>query len=367
MVGRMPWEKMYIGGDEDKIEGVPETVEMPQKEIESVNSKRQMILKVFNQDCRSNTIDEWKRVAKKHKETFKRHDKTWDLEDTFLQECFTKVVTEKIENKTLSFFPAEEEGADRDIGKVLKQIEQLKITPAVVCLGQPMLKALNAVEGFLIKLQEGHVAYTESDFLVMSTFQRRVVNASAAFVCMRVEEKQVRSSPYFGKKHVFGRLALEYGYQKVQASEAKNALRTLESPVLKDLKMFKFYLSVTTQNHIKSLLKVAYQMHKTKLLGGCIEDKKDDELGNGEAEVPVLADSKNAEATKKHKVGVKKLMSLMKPASLASSSSAEVKLTPSQANKQKAAFQKKASKAEEGLSKLFGKKAIVDVTEVKGS
>ena len=152
--------------------------------------------------------------------------------------------------KHCRFLPVEEEGADRDIGKVLKQIEQLKITPAVVCLGQPMLKALNAVEGFLIKLQEGHVAYTESDFLVMSTFQRRVVNASAAFVHMRVEEKQPRSSPYFGKRHVFGRLALEYGDQKVQASEEKNVLKTLEPPVLKDLNMFKFYLNGPTQNPI---------------------------------------------------------------------------------------------------------------------
>ena len=351
---RLPWEDLYIG-DENKIEGIPETLTLPPKEVAAMVSFRKSVLKILSQECRSNTLDEWKRVVKKHKATFKRHCQSWGLEDVWLMSHVEAMLIAKVEGEALDTFPKEEPTANRDVEATIANLEKLKCSRVVLCVGQKLLKALNAVIGFLKKLQEGTVAFTAADHEGMSSFQKRAVAKSAAFVYCEIKEKQPARSKWHGRRFAYGQLALEYSFKQVEATEAGDALRSLRSVYMRDLQVFKWMLPLKQQSIIKAWIKAATAKHRSVMLGGAIEDmqvEKDGLLvGEGKPTHMKTVEDPNSLLAKMPSLFMKK------------SGASGVGARPKLGAKAKtiAIDEKKKKQVESGVSKLFGSKASVDL------
>ena len=355
---RLPWEDMYIG-ENDKIPGVPETVMVPTKDVAGTNKMRGMVLRVLKQECRSNSLDEWKRVMKKNRAIFKRHCSTWDLEDIWLSEHFEQMLIAKVESRALGLFPTEEENADRQIGPVIKGVEALKLSAEVLCLGANMVKALNGVTGFLKKLQEGSASFKAEEYAAMTSFQSRVVQASSAFVHIPVTDKVPLKSPYFGKRHLHGQFAIQYAFGKLSVATQGDPVKSLTSPLLADLKIFKWLLGAQKQNQIKCWVREAARQRKATILGGCIEDGVVDDAAKGDHALddvavgsPVKASASSA-VVEPQDPPVKESPIVLEPVVAPKTSGKTAK------PRGKMFPKKKESAKSDALAKMFGKKATV--------
>ena len=340
-VPRYPWDDMVFGKGR-KIEGVPSAVVIPDKLVTPIKVFRTSVLVYLESEACEHSTGEWIRVLRKQMKTMKRNNKTFDLDWTFLCKHVEDMITANVEQKVLACFPDTELGVERSIAGTAAAIEKIKVSPEVLAVGPPLTRALSAAIGFLLKLEEGLHPET-ADIGRMSVFQTKVVHASASFVYAMVNEKQEKASPFFGHRHLFGRKALEYLYQKVSLAREGSFDRTLKNPSMKELRIFKFLLDDPRQAVIKTWLKTAAIQDRNFSLG--IEDAPEEEAASDAASASAAAPT---------------ALALAHPLSTSCSSDGkDFKAASKLKSKEQAAIDEKASSKKKAMLKLFGAKVTM--------
>ena len=358
LVPRFPWEELLYGKD-GKIPGVPEMCIIPSEQLENIKMFREGVLGVLREDAKAQTVDEYIKVLKKYHQQFSRSHKTWDLDWIFLTKHVEVLLTQQIEEKALSFFPGQQEAADRSIIKVAKQIELLKHDSSTLALPPSVARSLNSAAVFLCKLDEGAAAPETKDFACMSVFMKKIHKFSENFIYGYIDTKQGSKSPFHGMRHVYGTRALQWHFERAEACKPGGDARSLGSDGLKLLKCFRWLLDMQAQGTVQKWVKESTLFHRNLLLG--IQDKKehceeDEQVGD-----PNVSTQEEFDVEKivdpKLKAGALKIQSLFKPSQRRSSSALPVKPAAKSGVGKKGPAK---SKSAVGAASIFGSKAVVE-------
>ena len=229
----------------------------------------------------------------------------------------------KIEQMVLEFMP---KGGSTDIPTirtVIEKIEALCTTYEVRAMKKTFISNVYCLVPLLGNLEKG-ISPTDREMSKFSPLIKRVMEASANWCTAIVTVKQPQTSPFFGKRNLYGKLALEYNYQ-VAAEANKSGKKLPLGDSLTDFRRFKWLLCAKAKEQVDEWVRLGCRMARQANIK------------------PMLVDAAPEEDGKDGKVD----------AASSSSSAAPVKSTIVIAEK------KQESQTKLAMQKLFGSKVIV--------